>query len=149
MEEASPEVYDSCHMCRVRMTICGGEHPSCRQCTRLYLQCIYHDKRIPRKFSRLSHFSKSARISQTKRGLIKRKGGVATEGLPLPDDKLMDLIHRAAIEHCESAFTAIHGNPFYYEFEASALMAFAVLAEELMSEYASKADTENDGNGED
>lgn len=72
-----------------------------------------------------------------------------TEGLPIPDDKLMDLIHRASVDHCESAYTAMHGCPFYYEFEASALMAFAVLAEELMHEYASKASTENDGNEKD
>lgn len=70
---------------------------------------------------------------------------MAKEGLPLPDEKLMDLIHRAAIDHCESAFTKMHGSPFYYEFEASGLMAFAVLAEELISEYADKTITENDG----
>ena len=104
MEEQSSEVYGICHMCRVRFTSCGREHPSCRQCSRLYLQCIYHDKQIPRKFSQLSRFSKGSKASETKRRLIKRKGEVTTEGLPLPDDKLMDLFHRAAIAHCESVY---------------------------------------------
>lgn len=74
---------------------------------------------------------------------------MTTEGLPLPDDKLMDLFHRAAIAHCESVYVSMHDSPFYFEFEASALMAFAVLAEELMFEYANKADTESDENEED
>lgn len=141
------EEYGACHMCRVRITTCGREHPSCRQCTRLHLQCIYHNKPITRKFSQLSTFSQSSKILLAKRQLIKRKGGVAIEGLPLPDEKLMDLIHRATIDHCESAFTVMHSSPFYYEFEASGLMALAVLAEELISECADKTITENDSGG--
>ena len=38
-------------------------------------------------------------------------------------------------------------HPFYYEFEASALMAFAVLAEELLFECARQVESvENDDN---
>lgn len=109
---------------------------------------MYHDKRVSRVSSHLYTFSKEYKDQNIKKRLIKRRGDVAVEELPVPDEKLMDLIHRATIGHCQSAYTMLHGKPFYYKFEASGLMAFAVLVEELLSEYANGADNEDNENEE-
>jgi hypothetical protein len=142
-EGQQQEEYDRCHMCRVSRKVCGQERPSCRQCEDLYLQCIYHSEPVVRQSVHAPNYSKRQAALNVKWRLIKRKGDMRIEGLPVPDEHLMDLIHRAAIDHCESAFTKMHGMPFYHNFESSALMAFAVLVEELLFECTSKSNVED------
>ena len=105
-------------------------------CKLLSFNCIYSAVMTQRRQTQLYEPFSRARIGFVRAQALRKKRppleSFDYSHLPLPNADLMDQIHRAAIMHNCTPYVELDGQGFgYLEYDGSALIALAVMFEEM------------------